>query len=174
MEFKVFFNCINVALAVPILAFTSASDLINDTVQFRDELGISYRRSITSDYHMDNNFPPNTGFTVFVNEIQRKHKCCGSFDYRDFQDNESFKRQNYKIPASCCKDIRDKECWERPTTQNSYKDTGCFEFLWSAAQPSYRIILYILIGLLLLTFKKQDHYIAIKALRLLFICDDLL
>ncbi|CAH8639082.1 unnamed protein product [Schistosoma guineensis] len=119
---------------------------------FRDELGISYRRSITSDYHMDNNFPPNTGFTVFVNEIQRKHKCCGSFDYRDFQDNESFKRQNYKIPASCCKDIKDKECWERPTTQNSYKDTGCFEFLWSAAQPSYRIILYILIGLLLLTF----------------------
>ncbi|RTG89731.1 uncharacterized protein DC041_0012654 [Schistosoma bovis] len=94
--------------------------------QFRDELGISYRRSITSDYHMDNNFPPNTGFTVFVNEIQRKHKCCGSFDYRDFQDNESFKRQNYKIPASCCKDIKDKECWERPTTQNSYKDTVSF------------------------------------------------
>nr|AAW26607.1 SJCHGC02761 protein [Schistosoma japonicum] len=93
---------------------------------FRDELGISYRRSITSDYHMDNNFPPNTGFTVFVNEIQQKHKCCGSFDYRDFQDNDSFKRQNYKIPASCCKDMKDKECWERPTSQNSYKDTGCF------------------------------------------------
>ncbi|KAK4476248.1 hypothetical protein MN116_001455 [Schistosoma mekongi] len=119
---------------------------------FRNELGISYRRSITSDYHMDNNFPPNTGFTVFVNEIQQKHKCCGSFDYRDFQDNDSFKRQNYKIPASCCKDMKDKECWERPTSQNSYKDTGCFEFLWSAAQPSYQIILYVLIGLLLLTF----------------------
>ncbi|CAH8871291.1 unnamed protein product [Trichobilharzia szidati] len=119
---------------------------------FRDELGISYRRSIITDYQMDNNSPPKSGFTVFVNEIQQKHKCCGSFDYRDFQDNESFKRQNYKIPASCCKDMNNKECWERPTSQNSYRDTGCFEFLWSAAQPSFQIILFSLIGLLIMTF----------------------
>ncbi|KAA0191471.1 putative tetraspanin [Fasciolopsis buskii] len=58
----------------------------------------------------------------------------------------------HKIPASCCQSVTDRECWRAPTNQNSYKNYGCFPYVWSLVKAHYETILYTLIGLLLLTF----------------------
>ncbi|THD20187.1 Tetraspanin [Fasciola hepatica] len=122
------------------------------TAMFKNEVQEVIRKFIVNSYVMDNEKPPNAGLTTFINRMQQKHHCCGSYNYEDYHENRSFKNQNYMIPASCCKSIDDRECWRAPTNQNSYKNNGCFEFVWSLVNSYYEIILYTLIGLLLLTF----------------------
>jgi energy-coupling factor transporter transmembrane protein EcfT len=119
---------------------------------FELQLKDKYREFIVKDYVMDNEKPPNHGSSLVINNMQKKHHCCGSYNFTDFEENKSFKAQNYKIPASCCRNEEDRGCWVSPNNQNSYKNTGCFMYLWSEVDTYYKYILYALVGLLLLTF----------------------
>ncbi|CAH8494269.1 unnamed protein product [Dicrocoelium dendriticum] len=119
---------------------------------FKAQTQLAFRDIIVKHYVVDNERPPNAPLTVLMSAIQKDHQCCGSYDYRDYQDNESFKNQPYKIPASCCKEQNDRTCWMYPTPGNSYMNQGCFQFLWKLADKWYKYILYTLIGLLVLTF----------------------
>ncbi|KAF7258198.1 hypothetical protein EG68_06308 [Paragonimus skrjabini miyazakii] len=119
---------------------------------FRTQVQDAFKKIIVDNFITDNERPPNTALTRLISMLQQNKKCCGSYDYRDYYENESFRNQPYRIPASCCKVIDDRNCWEQPTSQNSYMNQGCFDFLWGLADTWYKYVLYALVGLLLFTF----------------------
>ncbi|KER30504.1 hypothetical protein T265_03113 [Opisthorchis viverrini] len=119
---------------------------------FRAQVQELFKTFIVGSYKMDNDNQSLDPLTQLIDMIQQNQHCCGSYSYQDYKENESFKAQSYSIPASCCADPTDRSCWSKPTPKNSYMNTGCFDTLWNVIDENLKIVLYILIGMLVLSF----------------------
>ncbi|XP_052060644.1 tetraspanin-9-like [Mytilus californianus] len=74
--------------------------------------------------------------TLGLNFIMTQYDCCGVEGYGDFNDSTLWDREfnksdgsthNKSIPAVCCINVTNQDCWQHPNTNNSYMDTGCYD-----------------------------------------------
>lgn len=120
------------------------------TSWFKERSAEVFKKAITEKYQL-NNEAPSTGFTLWINTYQQKNHCCGSTGSADFVGTQVPTQRQYKVPASCCRNPRDQNCWSNPTEGNSFMNNGCNESFWKIIGQHFNYVLYGLCGLLAFT-----------------------
>jgi hypothetical protein len=67
------------------------------------------------------------GLILMWESIMANYKCCGIYNFTDFEDKLDMPIGHPKVPESCCIKRNDANCTLNPTVLNSYKDKGCYE-----------------------------------------------
>lgn len=92
------------------------------------------KTSITKYYGSQNN---SDAVTLMWNYLMAQMKCCGVSNYEDFKQSEKWAASGKVVPEACCvleDDIskfnpKDKNCPYKPSSSNSYWETGCYKTL---------------------------------------------
>ncbi|XP_076304160.1 CD151 antigen-like [Tachypleus tridentatus] len=94
---------------------------------FRDEVDEKMKKEMLNSIPLYGN---DTAVTEAWDQVQKNLKCCGmktedsTMPYAIWSKNRAFQADK-KVPMYCC--MKDKNCQESPTDNNSYKSIDCFE-----------------------------------------------
>ncbi|KAL7642889.1 UNVERIFIED_CONTAM: hypothetical protein RMT77_006177 [Armadillidium vulgare] len=86
--------------------------------------------------------PNDTLATNAWDDLQETYKCCGTYNYTNWKDTEFSK--GYRVPDSCCKEIREGCGNGTLTSQEKPEDiytSGCFDSLKASAKHNLGIII---------------------------------
>lgn len=117
-----------------------------------DEVRAILKGSITNNYSVN---PEDNAQSMFANLIMTKLHCCGVDNYTDFHESATFIATGLEVPPACCvfKDnngtLIDPDCPKKPTKQNSYYMTGCYQTIMDQVKEHMNIVIYMIVGLVL-------------------------
>lgn len=114
----IFFICLLVILCLEI-AFAVLGYTHRNKID--DEFNKQVIAALQSKYGEDD----NEGTTDAFNLIQKEQKCCGWYNYTDWQKSKFANGSHSVVPDSCCKNAKEN-CGKSISSDNIYKE-GCKE-----------------------------------------------